>query len=275
MQHKIRTGRAVASLDAQSLFCWVTYGRVEGHEPLGNHRPKRVDAGPEEGSGEYRLQLGRHRRFPRAGYPVQENNLSCDHRVSLRQRLCAVKPTNTEDSTNRAGVASDRRAPLGGASPNVSKRNGGATVPPHPHRRLRIHSSASRRQPRRLADGSSVLFDVLEWPSGCPVNRRTDNARLAVHDRPDLGDAHRTEPQVLRQTDHMGSSVVATARRARDVGVRGCVVAHPKMMPALPAKSGGTSDRRKAHLAPNAGLVTRFAASHPGRYRVDWPGWAA
>jgi hypothetical protein len=93
MQHKIRTGRAVASRDAQSLFCWVTYGRVEGHEPLGNHRPKRVDAGPQERSGEYRLQLGRHRRFPRAGYPVQENNLSCDHRTSLRHCIWTVKPT--------------------------------------------------------------------------------------------------------------------------------------------------------------------------------------
>ena len=111
MQDKIRTGRAVASLDAQSLYCWVTCGRVEGNEPLGNHRPKRVDAGTEEWSGEYRLQLGRHRCFPRAGYPVQEDNLSFDHPTSLRQRLCVVKPTNTEDSTNRAGVASDRRAP--------------------------------------------------------------------------------------------------------------------------------------------------------------------
>ena len=38
--------------------------------------------------------------------------------------------------------------------------------------------------------GRSALLDALEWPSDGPVNCRTDNARLDIHDCPDLADTH-------------------------------------------------------------------------------------
>jgi hypothetical protein len=90
-QDQRRTGRTVMRLHTQSLLGWVARRRVQRDQPVGKHRYERIDAGSEEWARKDGLQLGGDRGLPGAGDTVQEDNVSGNHRRSLRQHAQAVK----------------------------------------------------------------------------------------------------------------------------------------------------------------------------------------